>query len=329
MKAIVCTRYGPPEGLRLEEVPTPSPKDDEVLVRVRAASVTFGALALVSGRPLVARLTGLGPVRPATRIPGSDIAGRVDAVGRNVRKFGPGDEVYGDLSECGRGGFAEYVCAPEDALARKPATLSFEEAAAVPEAALVALQALRDHGRIERGQRVLIAGASGGIGTFAVQIAKYYGADVTGVCGAGNADLVRSLGADRVVDYTRDDCLKGGQRYDLILATAGYRSILDYRRALAPRGTYVATGGAMAQVFQGLLLGPLLSTGGKRMGGMLVEPNRDLDFMRDLIDAGSVRPVIDRCYPLRRTAEALRYYGEGHARGKVVIAVEEDTKRER
>ena len=196
----------------------------------------------------------------------------------------------------------------------------------VPEAALVALQALRDHGRIRKGQRVVIAGASGGIGTFAVQIAKYYGAEVTGVCGTGNMDLVRSLGADHVIDYTRDDFLKQGQQYDLILATAGYRSIFEYRRALTPRGNYVVTGGAMAQIFQGLLLGPLLSRGGQKMGGMLVEPNRDLDLMRDLIDAGRVKPVIDRCYPLRQTAEALRYDGEGHARGKVVITVEEEKR---
>ena len=326
MKAIVCTHYGPPEALTLEEVPTPSPKDDEVLVKVHAASVTFSNLALVSGKPFVARFTGLGLIKPGTRIPGSDIAGRIEAAGRNVTKFEPGDEVYGDLSVCDRGGFAEYVCAPEHALARKPATISFEEAAAVPEAALVALQALRDHGRIRKGQRVLIAGASGGIGTFAVQIAKYFGAEVTGVCGTGNADMVRSLGADHVIDYTREDFLNNGQQYDLILATAGYRSIFEYQRALNPRGNYVVTGGAMAQIFQGMLLGPLLSTGGKKMGSMLVEPNRDLDLMRDLIEAGRVKPVIDRCYPLRQTAEALRYYGEGHARGKVVITVEEEKR---
>ena len=175
----------------------------------------------------------------------------------------------------------------------------------------------------------MIAGASGGIGTFAVQIAKYFGAEVTGVCGTGNGEMVRSLGADHVIDYTQEDFTKNGQQYDLILATAGYRSIFDFRRALAPRGTYVATGGAMAQIFQGILLGPLLSTGGKKMGSMLVEPNRDLDFMRDLIEAGKVRPVIDRCYPLSQSAEAFRYYGERHSRGKVVIMVEEDNKTER
>jgi NADPH:quinone reductase-like Zn-dependent oxidoreductase len=288
--------------------------------------VTFSTLALVTGKPFVARFAGLGLIRPNARIPGSDVAGRVEAVGRNVTKFAPGDEVFGDLAGCGRGGYAEYVCAPEHALAKKPANLSFAEAAAVPEAALVALQAIRDHGHLTKGQKVLIAGASGGIGTFAVQIAKHFGAEVTGVCGPENTGLVRSLGADQVIDYTAKDFTKNGIRYDLILAAAGYRPILDYRRSLAPGGIYVATGGAMAQVFQALLLGPVLSlAGGKKMGAMLVDPNRDLGLMRDLIESGRVRPVIDRCYPLSGTGEALRYYSRGHARGKVVITVDWDT----
>jgi NADPH:quinone reductase-like Zn-dependent oxidoreductase len=327
MKAFVCTQYGPPEVLTLEEVPKPVPNDNEILVKVHAAAVTFSNLALVSGKPFIARFTGLGLTKPKTRIPGSDISGRVEAVGRNVKKFVPGDEIYGDLSVCGRGGFAEYVCAPEHALAKKPSTISFEEAAAVPEAALVALQALRDKGQIRKGHKVLIIGASGGIGTFAVQIAKYFGAEVTGVCSTRNADMVRSLGADNIIDYTKEDFAKNGQQYDLILATAGYRSIFDYRRALDPRGIYVATGGAMAQIFEGILLGPFLSTGGKKMGSMLVEPNRDLDFMRELIEAGHVKPVVDRCYPLEKTGEALRYYGERHARGKVVITIDHNDKR--
>ena len=329
MKAIVVTHYGTPDDLRLEEIPEPVPRDNEVLVQVRASAVTFSNLALVTGKPLIARLAGLGFMRPKIPVPGSDIAGRVVATGKNVTRFSPGDEVYGDLSMCGRGGLAEYVCAPEDALAKKPANLSFVEAAAVPEAALVALQALRDHGQIKSGQKVVIAGASGGIGTFAVQIAKYFGAEVTGVCSTRNVDMVRSLGADHIIDYTREDFTKNGQQYDLILATAGYRPIFDYRRALGPRGIYVATGGAMAQIFQALLLGPFFSTGGKKMGSMLVEPNKDLDFMRDLIEAGHVRPVFDRVYPFDRAAEAFRYYGERHARGKVVISVKEDNPSER
>ncbi len=320
MKAIVCTKYGPPDILKLVEVEKPVPGDDEVLVEILAASVTYSNLMLVKGEPFVGRLMGLGLFQPKEKIPGSDIAGRVEAIGRNVRRFQPGDEVYGDLSGCGRGGFAEYVCAPEDALGLKPANLSFEEASAVPEAALVALQALRDNGQIKPGQKVLIYGASGGIGTFAVQIAKSFGAEVTGVCSTRNLELVRSLGADHVIDYTKEDFTQNGHRYDLILATAGFRSIFDYRRALAPEGIYVSTGGAMAQTFQALLLGPLVSLGGnQKLGAMLVKPNKDLAFMKELIEAGKVKPVIDRCYPLSETAEALRQYAKGHARGKIVI----------
>jgi NADPH:quinone reductase-like Zn-dependent oxidoreductase len=279
----------------------------------------------VTGEPFAGRLMGMGLLKPKQKIPGGDIAGRVEAVGRNVKQFQPGDEVFGDLS-LGRGGYAEYVCAPKNALALKPANISFAEAAAVPEAALVALQALRDKGQIQPGQKVLICGASGGIGTFAVQLAKYFGAEVTGVCSTRNLDMVRSLGADHVIDYTKEDFTKNGQQYDLIVATAGYRSIFDYKRALSPKGIYVATGGSMAQVFQALLLGPLVSmTGSKKLGSMMVKPNKDLAFMKELIEAGKVKPVIDRCYPLSEAAEALRYYGEGHARGKVVITVEHNT----
>ena len=322
MKAIVCTEYGPPDILKLEEIQKPTPGDDEVLIEVHAASVTYSNVALVRGEPFMARLTGLGLLRPKQKIPGSDIAGRVEAVGRNVKEFQPGDEVFGDLSACGRGGYAEYVSAPENALALKPANISFEEAAAVPEAALVALQALRDKGQIQPGQKVLINGASGGIGSFAVQIAKSFGAKVTGVCSTRNLDMVRSLGADHVIDYTQEDFTQVGQLYDLIVATAGYRSIFDYRRALNSGGIYVSTGGAMAQTFQALLLGPFISmTGDKKMGAMLVKSNKDLGFMKELIEAGKVKPVLDRCYPLSEVPEALRYYAEGHARGKVIITV--------
>ena len=323
MKAIVCTRYGPPDVLELEEIQKPTPGDDKVLVEVHAASVTYSNLMLVRGEPFVGRLMGIGLLKPKQKIPGSDIAGRVAAVGRNAKRFRPGDEVYGDLSGCGRGGYAEYVCAPENALELKPANISFEEAAAVPEAALVALQALRDKGQVQKGQKVLINGASGGIGTFAVQIAKYFGAEVTGVCSTRNLDMVRSIGADHVIDYTKEDFTKNGQRYDLIVATAGYRSIFDYKRALSPKGIYVSTGGSLAQTFQALLLGPFISmTGSKKLGTMLVKPNQGLEFLKELLEAGKVKPVIDRRYPLSEVAEALRYYGEGHARGKVVITVE-------
>ena len=324
MKAIVCTRYGPPDVLKLEEIQKPTPGDDEILVEVHAASVNYSNLILVRGKPFVARL-GFGLLKPKLKIPGSDIAGRVEAVGRNAKQFQPGDEVFGDLSNCGRGGYAGYVCVPENVLALKPANISFEEAAAVPEAALVALQALRDKGQIKAGQKVLIYGASGGIGTFAVQIAKYFGAQVTGVCSTRKLDMVRSIGADHVIDYTQEDFTQNGQRYDLIVATAGYRSIFDYKRALSPKGMYVATGGSMAQIFQGLLIGPWISmTGSKKLGSLAVKPNKDLAFMKELIEAGKVKPVIDRCYKLSEVAEALRYYGEGHAKGKVVITVDQN-----
>ena len=326
MKAIVSTRYGPPAVLALEEVQKPAPTEDEVLVKVHAASINYSDAAFVRGKPLMVRLIGSGLLQPRYRIPGSNIAGRVEAVGKNVKQFQPGDEVFGDLSDCGRGGFAEYVAVPEHALALKPANSTFEEAAAVPEAAVVALQGLRDLGKIQSGKKVLVAGASGGIGTFAVQIAKSFGAEVTGVCGTRNLDLVRSIGADHVVDYTREDFTQNGKRYDLILATAGYRSIFDYARALAPQGNYVVTGGSMAQVFQPMFLGPLISKpAGKKVGNLILKTNQeDLPFMKTLIEDGKVTPVIDKCYPLSEIAEAIQYYGEGHARGKVVLTVVQD-----
>ncbi len=323
MKAMVYEKYGPPEVLQLKEVEKPTPGDDQVLVKIHAASVTFGDLAAVRGEPFMVRLS-LGLFEPKYKIPGKDIAGQVEAVGRNVEQFQPGDEVFGDISACGWGAFAEYVAVPANALALKPANITFEQAAAVPESAVVALQGLRDKGQIQPGQKVLIYGASGGIGTFAVQIAKSFGAEVTGVCSTRNLDLVRSIGADHVIDYTREDFTSSGQRYDLILATAGYRSIFDYERALAPQGIYVATGGSMAQIFQPMLLGPWLSmTKGKKMGNLAMKPDQqDLIFVQDLLRAGKVVPVIDRCFPLSEVPQALRYYGEGHSRGKVVITVE-------
>ncbi len=325
---MVYEKYGPPEVLELREVERPDHGDNEVLVRVYATSVVYSDLAFVRGKPFLVRLMGSGPLKPKHKILGADIAGRVEAVGRNVKQFQPGDEVFGDLSRYGWGGFAEYVCAPENALALKPANFSFEEAAAVPQAAVVALQGLRDKGQIQPGQKVLINGASGGIGTFAVQIAKSFGAEVTGVCSTRNLDMVRSIGADQVIDYTKEDFTKNGQRYDLILAVAGYRSIFDYKRALSPKGIYVVTGGSMAQIFQPMLIGPwITATGSKRMVNLSVRPNQeDLVFMKELIETGKVKPVIDRRYPLSEVAEALRYYGEGHARGKVVITVEHDNK---
>jgi NADPH:quinone reductase-like Zn-dependent oxidoreductase len=323
MKAMVYTEYGPPDVLQLKEVETPTPADNEVLVQVHAASVNYGDWAFVRGKPFLVRLMSGGLRRPKNTILGADIAGRVVAVGGSAQQFQPGDEVFGDISACGFGGFAEYVAVPEDVLAPKPANISFEEAAAVPMAAVVALQGLRDQGQIQPGQKALIVGASGGNGSFAVQIAKSFGAEVTGVCSTRNVDLVRSIGADHVIDYTREDFTRSGRPYDLILAAGGYRSILDYRRALSPQGIYVMAGGAMAQVYEAMLLGPFISmVGSKKMTNLAVSPNQgDLVFVKELIEAGEVRPVIDRRYPLSEVAEALRYYGEGHAQGKVVVTV--------
>jgi len=327
MKAIICNEFGLPDAFRLEEIQTPAPGDNDVLVEVYSASVTYSTLMLVRGKPFIGRLMGMGLFKPKQKIPGADIAGRIKTIGKNVSRFQPGDEVFGDLSNFGRGGFAEYVCAPENALALKPINMTFAEAAAVPEAALVALQALRDHGHIQKGQKVLIYGASGGIGTFAIQIAKYYGAEVTGVCGTANTELVRSLGADHVIDYHKEDFTKNGVLYDLIVATAGYRPIFDYKRALSTNGRYISTGGSMKQIFQAMLIGPFLSmTSGKKLKSMLVKPNKDLDFITSIIEDGKLRTVLDRTYRLSEAAEAFRYYSEGHTRGKLVISVDHDRK---
>jgi NADPH:quinone reductase-like Zn-dependent oxidoreductase len=328
MKAIVYQKYGSPDVLKLEEVQKPTPKDDEVLIKVHAASANYADWALLTGKPFLVRLIAGGLRKPKNKILGADIAGWVEAVGKNVKQFQPGDEVFGDISECGWGGFAEYVCARENALALKPANISFEEAAAVPLAAVTALQGIRDKGQIQPGQKVLINGASGGVGTFAVQIAKSFGAEVTGVCSTRNLAMARSIGADQVIDYTQEDFTQNGQRYDLIIAANGYHSLSDYKRALSPEGIYVCTGGSMAQIFQSMLLGPWMSmTGSKKMGNLAAKPNKkDLVFVKELLEAGKVVPVIDRRYPLSEVAEALRYLGEGHAKGKIVITVEHNNK---
>jgi len=328
MKAIVYTKYGPPDVLNLEEVQKPTPKDDEVLVKVHAASANAADWHLMRADPFLVRLMGFGLLKPKNGLLGADIAGRVEAVGRNVTQFQPGDEVFGDLSGSGFGGFAEYVCATEDALALKPANVSFEEAAAVPLAAVTALQGLRYKGQIQPGQKVLINGASGGVGTFAVQIAKSFGAEVTGVCSTSKLDMVRSIGADHVIDYTQEDFTKNGQQYDLILAANGYHPISDYRRALSPEGTYVMTGGSGAQMLQAMTLGPIMSmTGSKKMGYLSMKQNKeDLVFMKELLEDGKITPVIDRAYPLSEIPEAIRYLEKRHATVKVVITVAHDDK---
>ena len=321
MKAIVYTKYGSPDVLQLAEVEKPTPRDDEVLVKVHAASVNAYDWHMLTADVFLVRFEA-GLLKPKNTLLGADIAGRVEAVGSSVKHFKPGDDVFGQ-ARGGCGGFAEYACARENALALKPANSSFEEAAAVPMAAFTALQGLRDQGQIRPGQKVLINGASGGVGTFAVQIAKYFGAEVTAVCSTRNLDMARSLGADQVIDYTREDVTKNGQHYDLILAANGYHSIFAYNRALTPSGIYVMAGGTLAQIFQAALLGRSLSkSGGKKMGTFLAQNRqKDLVFIKELIEAGKVKPVIDRRYTLSEAAEAVRYLGEGHARGKVVITV--------
>jgi NADPH:quinone reductase-like Zn-dependent oxidoreductase len=323
MKAIVYPRYGSPDVVQLKEVEQPVPKDAEVLVKVHAASVNALDWHFVRGSPFLVRVSGAGLRQPKDQRLGVDLAGRIEAVGSNVTQFHVGDEVFG----IGNGAFAEYACAREDKVALKPANLSFEAAAAVPVAAVTALQALRDQGHIQPGQQVLIHGASGSVGTFAVQLAKAFGADVTAVCSTKSLDTVRSIGADHVIDYTREDVTKSGQRYDLILGVNGYHSIFAYRRALRPTGTYVMVGGANARLvramLQTMLVGRVMSrTGKKKMGTfMATVTQKDLVFVKELLEAGKVVPVVDKCYPLAEAAEALRYMEEGHPRGKIVITV--------
>ena len=320
MKAIVRETYGSPDVLRLGDAPTPTAGDGGVLVRVHAASLNAGDWHLLRGTPLPFRLVA-GLTKPKYKIIGNDISGTVEAIGRNVTQFKCGDEVFGEVSRCGFGAYAEYVVARDNALALKPANLSFEEAASVPTAACTALQGLRK-GRIQRAQNVLIHGAAGGVGTFAVQIAKAFRAEVTGVCSTKNAGMIRSIGADHVLDYTRVDFASSGKKFDLIFAVNGDRSIWDYRRTLTPTGRYVMSGGSNRQLREALFLSPLLSIGGRKLGNLLARPNRsDLLALKDLVEGGKVRPVIERCYQLSEVPEAIRHLETGHASGKLVVAI--------
>jgi len=319
MKAIVYTKYGSPDVLQLKEVEKPTPQDHEVLIKIHAASVNAYDWHPLTADIFLIRLMGGGLLRPKNTRLGADIAGRVEAVGGNVKQFRPGDEVFGSI---GHGGFAEYACAPETRLALKPENLSFEEAAAVPMAALTALQGLRDEGQIHSGQKVLINGASGGVGTFAVQLARYFDAQVTALCGPRNAERMRELGAQRVIDYTREDFPRSGERYDLILGVNGNYALADYRRALAPEGEYVMVGGALSQVFKSMLFGPLMSLGGKKFRALAARISpQDLEFVIQLVEQGKIRPVIDRTCPLEEVPEAMKYLSAGHAAGKVVVRV--------
>jgi NADPH:quinone reductase-like Zn-dependent oxidoreductase len=328
MKAIVYHNYGSPDVLKCEEIEKPTAGDDEVLIKVRAASVNPLDWHFMRGDPFIVRLMIGGLLKPKFTRLGRDVAGTVEAVGRNVPQLKPGDEVFGVC----RGAFAEYVCASEKLLTRKPANISFEDAAAVPVATFTALQGLRDKGRIQRGQKILVDGASGGVGTFAVQIAKSFGAEVTAVCSTKNVDTARSIGADHVIDYTREDFTQSGERYDLILGANAYHSVFDYRRALSRGGIYVEAGGGGSQNLLGILLGTLLQSllsliGSKKICGFVAKLNKkDLDSLKDLLAAGKMVSVIDRRYPLADVAEALRYLEEGHAKGKVVITFEHNNK---
>jgi NADPH:quinone reductase-like Zn-dependent oxidoreductase len=323
MKAIVRDTYGSPELLELRDIDKPEIADDEVLVRVHAAGVGRDVWHIMTGLPYPIRLAGYGLRAPKNPVVGSDVAGVVEAVGKNVTRFQRGDEVFG----IGKGSYAEYVCASEDKLAHKPANLTFEQAAVVAISGLTALQGLRDHGRVEPEQKVLVIGASGGVGTFAVQIAKAFGAHVTGVCSTTKVDMVRSIGANHVIDYTREDFAEGEQRYDLILDIGGNSSLARLRRALAPRGTLVIVGGETDERWLGgtdrqlraLMLSPFV---GQKLGTFVSSENHeDMLVLKELIEAGKVTPIVDRIYPLSEVPEAIRYLEEGHTRGKVVITV--------
>ncbi len=311
MKAVVYEKGNSPNFLEFREVEKPDPQDNEVLVKIHAVSVNAAdyrsmRMGIISKR----------------KIFGADIAGRVEAAGKGIKKFKVGDEVFGDISGCGFGGFAEYVAVPERFLARKPASVSFEDVAAVPMAAVTALQALRDKGNIQPGQKVLIYGASGGVGTFAIQLAKNFGAEVTAVCSTRNTELARSLGADHVIDYVKEDVFRSGKHFDRLIAVNGNRPLSHYKRALAPKGTCVIVGGALSQVIPSLLFGAFMSIGSKKLATLAAKASTtDLDFIIKLVEKGKVKPVIDRQYPLRETVKAIQYLNESHARGKVVISV--------
>jgi NADPH:quinone reductase-like Zn-dependent oxidoreductase len=321
MKAIFRTTYGSADILELREIDKPVPKDDELLLKVHAASVNPLDWHILRGKPFLVRLMGFGLLKPKHKILGADMAGRVEAVGKDVSLFNVGDEVFGSSM----GGFAEYTCIRESRVALKPAAMTFEQAAAVPIAGLTALQALRDHGRIRKGQHVLINGASGGVGTFAVQIAKALGAHVTGVCSGKNVDMVRSIGADYVIDYTEEDFWMSGKEYDLIIDNAAFYSIRKPLRVLKANGIYVGVGGSSSTpgVLQSLIFNPIIAKmKGRRVVSFIANVNQaDLVFMKELLKAGKVLPVIERKYSFAETPQAIRYVEDGHTRGKVVISV--------
>lgn len=320
MKAIRYHKYGSPDVLQLEEVEIPVPKENQVLIKVHASSINAADYHSRRAKPVIIRPMLGGIFRPKDPRLGSDVAGRIEAVGANVKQFRPGDEVFGFTG----GAFAEYACSRETSVALKPVNISFEEAAAVPVGAITALQGLRDAAKIRHGQKVLIQGASGSVGIFAVQLAKCFGAEVTAVCSTRNLDMARSLGADHVIDYTREDFTRGREQYDLIFAVNGYHSLAAYKRALRPQGRYICAGGTMPQIFESLLLGSFVSQkGGKQLSNMGISKvnQEDLVYLAELLKTGKIKPVIDRRYPLEQIAEAFRYVEDRHPQGKVVITM--------
>lgn len=322
MKAVVYHEYGSPEVLELKEVETPTPKDNEVLIKVHVTSVNSWDWDLLRGKPFIVRLVGGGISKPKINILGCDIAGTVEAIGKKVTQFKIGDKVFGDLSGGNWGGFAEYVCASEKELSFKPSGITFEQAASLPQAAVMALQGIRDHGKVKAGQKVLINGAGGGIGTFAIQMAKEAGAEITGVDSAQKFELMRSLGADHVIDYKQDDFTKNGLHYDLILDVIGYHSIYDYKRSLTSTGMYRMIGGPTPLIFQSVFIAPFITMfTQKKMGILAQETNKDLAYLAELVENGELKPIIEKVFPLAETAKALQYLGDGKALGKVVVTM--------
>ena len=321
MKAVVLTRFGSSEALQLREVEKPTPRDGEVLVQVHATAVNDWDWVFMRGRPLSYRPL-LGLFRPKVSILGAEVAGRIESVGAGVKRFQPGDEVYGDISESGFGGFAEYVSVREDALASKPPEMTFEEAASLPHAAMLAIQGLYDHGKLRDGQKLLINGAGGGVGTLGIQIAKTHNVETTAVDSGAKLDMLRAIGCDHVIDYEKEDFTKNGQRYDLILDTKTNRSPLSYARSLSPNGMYVTVGGRLSRLLQALCLGPIVAAlSGKRIRMVALKPNKDLNRVSELFQAGKLKCVLDGPYKLSEVPQAVDYFGEAKHQGKVVISV--------
>lgn len=328
MKAMVYHQYGSPDMLGLEEVEKPVPGKGEVLVKVYATSITAGDWIFLKGENFMVRLMAGGITKPTKIILGVDMAGRVEATGPGVTQFQPGSEVYGEIFSAGLGGFAEYVTVPEKLLALKPKNLTFEQTAAVPVAGMTALQGLRDKARLQAGQKILITGASGGVGTFAIQLARHFGAEVTATCSTGKIDFIRSLGVQHVADYSQEDITKNGQQYDAILDIAAYRPFSDYKPILKPDGRYIMVGGSFENIYRRMFLGPFASMMGKQTfdGVMQKSDQKDLLVLKELLEAGKIVPVIDSCYPLEEIAKGFRRIGDRHVQGRVVITVTQDNR---